>query len=222
MTVVVMNAWQILFKGGPMMWPILLLSITALAIGINKVIYVLSIEKKLLVEQQTFLNSLQAGKLKDTLRLCESKPGILAGILKAGVLRFGCSREVIRGSMDEVVDQEGEALKQNMPLLALIVNLSPLLGLLGTANAMAVVFHAVVVRSNVLNPLTAGELAGGIWQALLTTVAGLVVAILSLALHGICAARINAVIAHMERSAAQMVNILQQLAELKRGSEDIS
>ena len=216
MTVVVMSAWQIFFKGGPMMWPILLLSIVALAIGINRLMVLIPLEGRLSLERQTLLESLRQGNLKDTLRLCQEKSGLLAGVLKAGILKFGASRDLIKGAMEEVWDYEAPQLKKHMAILALIVNAAPLMGLLGTVNAMIVVFHAVQIRSNVLNPLTAGELASGIWQALLTTVAGLVVGILSFAMHGFCAGRVNAVVAGVEHAMAQMTNVLQQLAELKR------
>jgi biopolymer transport protein ExbB len=220
MNVVVMNAWQILVKGGPMMWPILLLSIMAMAIGINRLRILGVIERELASERNALLESLRQGGLKETLRLCEHKPGILSGILKAGILRFGSSRDVIKGAMEEVFDYEAARLKEQMDLLSLIINVAPLMGLLGTVNAMTVVFHAVVIRSNVLSPLTAGELASGIWQALLTTAAGLVVGILSFAVYGFCATRINAVVGYVGRFMTETTNVLQQLSELKRNASE--
>jgi len=216
MTVVVMNAWQILFKGGPMMWPILLLSIVALAIGIDRLVFLASAERGLSSEKETLLASLRQGNLKETLRLCEEGRGMLGAILKAGILKFGSSRELVKGSMEEVFDQTAGQLRKHMDVLALIVNAAPLMGLLGTVNAMVVVFHAVQIRSNVLNPLTAGELASGIWQALLTTAAGLLVGILSYAVHSFCAMRVNAAVSFIERSMTEMTNVLGQLSELKR------
>ena len=222
MTVAVMNAWQILFKGGPMMWPILFLSITALAIGINRLMVLSAAQRQLSIEKKALLGSLRQGRLKETMRLCEERQGLLAGILKEGILMFGSSRDLIKGVMEEVSDHEVARLKEHMGLLSLIVNAAPLMGLLGTVNAMTVVFHAVVIRSNVLNPLTAGELAMGIWQALLTTTAGLLVGILTLAVHGFCAVRINAVVSYVDRAMTEMTNILQQLSELKRASQERS
>lgn len=219
MNIVVMNAWQIVLKGGPMMWPILLLSITALAIGINRMMLLTKTERKLLVDKQILLESLRQGRLKDTMRLCESQDGILSGILREGILKFGSSRDLIKGSMEEIFEHETSKIKEHMGILSAIVNIAPLVGLLGTVNAMTVVFHAVVIRSNVLNPLTAGELATGIWQALLTTAAGLLVAILSYAVYTFCAMRINVIIVHIERLIVEMTNILQQLSELKDAGE---
>jgi biopolymer transport protein ExbB len=215
MTVIVVNAWQIFFKGGPMMWLLLLLSIAAMAIGINRLIMLAKAERNLSKDNEALLESLRQGRLKDTMRLCEERPGFCSSILKAGIQKFGSSRDLIKGSMEEVLEYEVGKLKEHMGTLSLIINLAPLLGLVGTVNALTIVFHAVVVRSNVLNPLTAGDLATGIWQALLTTSAGLVVGLLSFAVHGLCAARINALISYLERSITRMTNTLMQLSELK-------
>ena len=214
MTVIVSNAWQVFLKGGPMMWPILLLSVVALAIGINRLMFLSLGERKLSRAKKILLDSLRQGHLKETLRLCEENPEMLGRILKPGILKFGSSREVMKGVMEEVLGYEALRIKEHLDILSLIVNLAPLMGLLGTVNAMAVVFHTVVVRSNVLNPLLAGELASGIWQALLTTSAGLAVGILSFTCHAFCSMRVNAMIVDLERSIVEMNNVLQQLAEL--------
>ena len=70
MNVDVMSAWQILFKGGPMMWPILLLSTIAMAIGINRLSVLANIERSLISERDRVLASLRQGHLKETLKLC--------------------------------------------------------------------------------------------------------------------------------------------------------
>ncbi len=220
MTVVVMNAWQVFIKGGPMMWPLLVLSVVAMAIGINRLMVLAAVERRLLTEKQALLASLRQGQLKETLRLCETHPGLLARILKSGLLKFGSSRDLIKGMMEETFGYEFERLTQHMNTLGIIVNIAPLLGLLGTINAMTVVFHAVQIRSNALSPLTAAELASGIWQALLTTAAGLVVAIFSYTIYGFCAARINLVASYLNRSMTEMTNVLQQIAELQSGQEE--
>lgn len=219
MNVVIMNAWQVLFKAGPMIWPILFLSVLSMSIVFARVRAIAKIEEGLVKDTEVFLSSLREGKLKETIRLCEERQGILGGVVKAGVLKFGTSRDLIKGAMEESFDHRVGEIKAQMGILSMIVNLAPLLGLIGTVNAMTVVFHAVVARSNVLSPLTAGELASGIWQALLTTAAGLMVGTMSYLAYGFCAARINAVISQVEYSIIQVVNILQQLFELRDGGE---
>ena len=220
MTVIVLNAWQIFFRGGPMMWPILLLSIVAVTIGINRFMAMGALERRMKLDKKLLIESLQQGKLKDTVRLCDEQSRVLSKILKAGIIHFGASRDLMKAAMEEEVELRAAQLKEQMQILTFIINAAPLLGLLGTINAMAVVFHAVQVRSNVLSPLTAGELASGIWQALLTTSAGLVVAILSYGIYTICSMRINAALNFIGFFVLETTTILQQLAQLKKASTE--
>lgn len=218
MMVVVFNLWQLILKGGPMMWPIILLSIVALAIGMERTAFLSSIEKQLKDQRNALIRSLQQEGIKKTLSLCESSTGPLSRILKAAILKFGNSPEVIKTAMEEVFSYEAYRLKERMGLLSFIINASVLIGLLGTVIGLAVVFHAVQLRSNVLNPLSVGELSVGIWQALFSTIAGLMVCILSYSIYSFCNSRINNIIADLQISMASATNILVQLAELKEPS----
>lgn len=218
MMVVVFNLWQLILKGGPMMWPIILLSIVALAIGMERTAFLSSIEKQLKDQRNALIRSLQQEGIKKTLSLCESSTGPLSRILKAAILKFGNSPEVIKTAMEEVFSYEAYRLKERMGLLSFIINASVLIGLLGTVIGLAVVFHAVQLRSNILNPLSVGELSVGIWQALFSTIAGLMVCILSYSIYSFCNSRINNIIADLQISMASATNILVQLAELKEPS----
>ena len=213
MNVIVLNAWQLFFKGGPMMWPIFILSILAVGIGINRIMFLISLERRLIQEKVAIIESLHQGRLKETMRLCENLSGPVARMAKAGIVRFGASIELLKGVMAEEADYQAQKLMQFLGVLSIIVNVAPLLGLLGTVNSMAVVFHAVQIRSNALSPLTAGELASGIWQALLTTSSGLIVGIISYVIYSLCAMRINKIIVYMNHANIEMANILQQLSE---------
>ncbi len=215
MNVVMMNAGQILFKGGPMMWPILFLSILATAIAINRIMFLSREEKTFTQQHKLLLESLRKGNLKDTLKMCEANEGVVASLIKSGIIRSGSSTELIRLAMDEVWDHQKMRFNSFMSILGMIVNVAPLLGLLGTVNAMTVVFHASVIRSNVLNPVTAGELATGIWQALLTTTAGLVVGIFGYVMYTFCVARINVYTTWVNHLMVETVYVLASLKELK-------
>lgn len=220
MSVDIFNAWQLFFKGGPMMWPILMLSIVAVGVGVDRIIFLIAMERRLTREKLSILESLRRGKIKETLHLCEELSGPIACMCKAGIVRFGATMELLKGVMAEEADYQVRRLTQFMGVLVMIVNVVPLLGLLGTVNAMSVVFHAVQVRSNVLSPVTAGELSTGIWQALLATTAGLVVGIISYVVYYFCALRINHLTAYMEHANIEMVNVLQQLSESSKVAYD--
>ena len=201
-----------------MMWPILLLSIVATAIAIDRMFFLQKVEKVFVLHRELLLASLRRGNLKESLKLCEANTGLAPLIIKAAIIRSGSSPEYIRLSMEEVREHQAIGLTGYMPMLGMIVNLAPLLGLLGTVNSMTVVFHASVVRSNVLNPVTAGELATGVWQALITTTAGLVVGIFSYTIYSFCNARMTVYSAWSDHLIVETLQVMTSLKELKQAT----
>jgi biopolymer transport protein ExbB len=220
MMVVVFNLWQLILKGGPMMWPIILLSVIALAIGMERFFYLSATERILKGQKVNLLRSLQQDTIKNTLSLCEASPSVLSRILRAAILKFGHSSEIIKTAMEEVFVYEAHQLRERMGILSFIINTSVLIGVLGTVIGLALVFHSVQMRSNVLNSLSVGEMSVGIWQALFSTIAGLMVCILSYSIYSFCNSRINNIIADLRMSMTSTVHVLVQLAELKEPSAE--
>ena len=97
-----------------------------------------------------------------------------------------------------------------MPILSTIAHITPLLGLLGTVVGMVRCFQVIQEKSTSLNPVSPGDLAGGIWQALVTTVAGLAVAIPAYVAYNYLINKVDGFVLEMERSATDLVNILTQ------------
>ncbi len=221
MNVVIINALQIIVKGGPMMWPILLLSIISTAIVIERLIFLRKAEKTLIQQREILMQSLRKGEIKEALKLCESHAGPIPMVMKTALLHFSSSTELIKLSMQEVGERQKLFVRGSLPILGMIINIAPLLGLLGTVNSMTVVFHASVVRSNVLNPVSAGELATGVWQALLTTTGGLVVGIFSYVLYSFINARVLVYFTWLEQWMAEVLYVISSLKEMKQtGSQD--
>ena len=214
MMVVIFNLWQLILKGGPMMWPIILLSVVALAVGMERIFFLSSIEKLLKAHKKNLMRSLQQESIRHTLTLCESYPGPFSRIFRAAILKFGNTSEIIQTAMEEIFIYEVHRLKERMQILSFVINASILIGLLGTVIGLTVVFHSISIRSNALNALSVGDMAIGIWQALFSTIAGLVVCILSFSMYSFCISRINNIIADLQITMAQIVHILVQLAEL--------
>ena len=220
MMVVIFNLWQLILKGGPMMWPIILLSIVALAVGMERFVYLSSMEKLLKLHKSNLMRSLGQESIKQTLGACESYQSPFSRIFKAAILKFGNSSEVIKTAMEEVFVYEVHRLKERMNILAFVINASVLLGLLGTVIGLTVVFHSIQARANVLNPLSVGDMSIGIWHALFSNIAGLMVCILSYSIYSFCSSRINDMIADLQISMAQVLYTLVQLAQLNEPSED--
>jgi len=152
-------------------------------------------------------------RLREAAEICEKNPSPVAKILKAGLLKYGCSREEIKEAIEDVSELEIPNLERRFTALATIAHISTLLGLLGTVTGMCGSFHTIEQRANAMNPVTPGDIAGGIWESLLTTVAGLVVAIPAFVAYNYLVSQVNNFVLEMEKAGTEIVNLLCHLAE---------
>ncbi|GAG22375.1 unnamed protein product, partial [marine sediment metagenome] len=99
-------------------------------------------------------------------------------------------------------------LGKNLGVLATIAHIAPLLGLLGTVVGMLKAFQVIEGKAMSMVPVNPGDLAGGIWEALITTVAGLSVAIPTYVAYNYLVSRVDSFVLDMEKSATELVNLL--------------
>lgn len=195
------------------MWPILLCSVIAFAIVIERLIRLRAeqINTKSFMEQIS--KSLKRNKVMEALELCDRTGGPIANILKAGILKHDRPRHEIRESIEDASIHEVPRLERNLPVLATVAHVSPLLGLLGTVTGMVAAFQVIESKASALNPVNPGDLASGIWEALLTTVFGLCVAIPTYVAYNYLVSRVDGFVLDMERSATDLLNILGEKRE---------
>ncbi len=205
-----MSAWEFLVAGGPVMAPIVLCSLFALAIVIEKLIYFARIKGDPLEIQKTVFAFIGENKIKEAIAFCEESVSPIAKVLAAGLLKFGSSREEIKEALEDASQFELPKLERRLTALATIAQVSPLLGLLGTVVGMAACFHTIQVRAVSMNPATPGDLSGGIWEALITTMAGLMVAIPSYIAYNYLVDKTNKIILDMEQNATELFHRLSQ------------
>lgn len=205
-----MNTWELIVAGGPIMVPIILCSLFALTIIIEKLIYLSKIKKDPGSIQSHIFDLIKNNDIKGAIIACEENASPATNVIAAGLLKFGSSHEEIKTAMESASQFEIPKLEQRLTALATIAQVSPLLGLLGTILGMAACFHAIQVRSASMATITPGDLSGGIWEALIATVAGLVIGILAHIGYNYLISRINGIILEMERSATEMFNYLSQ------------
>lgn len=200
--------WEMMQKGGPIMWPIFLCSVIAFAIVIERLIYLhrQQIDTKTFMEQIS--KSLKRNRIMEAIDLCDRTPGPIAHIMKAGILKHDRARQEIREAVEDAAVHEVPRLEKNLPVLATVAHISPLLGLLGTVTGMVAAFQVIQSKSSSVNPVNPGDLAGGIWEALVTTVAGLCVAIPTFVAYNYLTSRVDGFVLDMERSATDLLNIL--------------
>ena len=200
--------WSVIVKGGPIMWPIIICSIWGLAIIIDKLIYLYRTS----VDTSSFLKKIfpvvKDHQIREALDICEANPIPIASILKSGILKYDYARKDIREAMEDASLYQIPRLEKNLAYLATIAHISPLLGLLGTVTGMVKSFQVIQMKATSFQPMIAGDLAGGIWEALLTTVVGLVVAIPAFFAYNYLVNRVNNIILHMEKNATELLDIL--------------
>lgn len=207
--------WEFMQKGGPIMWPILLCSIVSFAIVIERLVALRreQIDTKAFMEQ--IAKSLKRNKVMEALELCDRTGGPIAGILKAGILKHDRPRSEVREAIEDAGVHELPRLEKNLPVLATVAHIAPLLGLLGTVTGMVAAFGVIESKASATSPVNPGDLAGGISEALLTTVFGLCVAIPTFVAYNYLVSRVDGFVLDMERSATDLMNILSE-----RRSED--
>ncbi|MCH8080135.1 MAG: MotA/TolQ/ExbB proton channel family protein [Proteobacteria bacterium] len=206
-----------LFKaGGLLMWPILICSVISLAIIFERF---WSLQEKRIVPKHLVAQVWQWAKVGhlNNQRIRElSVASPLGRILAAGLVNRSHEREVMKESIEEVGRHVAHSLERFLNTLGTIASISPLLGLLGTVIGMIKVF-AVITTHGVGD---ASILAEGISEALLTTAAGLSVAIPTLMFHRYFRGKVDALVMTMEQESIKMVEVMQGLRENEYASHN--
>lgn len=191
--------------GGWLMWPILACSVVAMAIILER-LWSLRRRRVMppgLMAQVWQWQRDQALTPERIQALTQGSP--LGRLLSAGLVNRNHSREVMKEAINDVGRQVVAQLERYLNTLGTIASVSPLLGLLGTVFGMIDIF-TVIIDAGVGNP---GVLAGGISEALLTTAAGLTVAIPSLMFHRYFNGRVNQFALAMEEEALNLVEVIK-------------
>ena len=200
--------WDLIQKGGPVMYLIMILSVISLGVIIERM-YNLN---KARIDSQKFMddiiNSLKHNKIIESIEMCNKTPGPIAHIIKAGILKHDRSRLEIKEAIDEAAQLEIPRMEKHLPILATIAHIAPLLGLLGTVSGMIKAFQVIQNKAATMTPVNPGDLAAGIWESLLATLAGLLVAIPTYVAYNYLVNQVDSLAYDMERSATDLVNLL--------------
>jgi len=198
-------------QGGFFMHPILVLWIIGIAIGIAKIIALLRAgvnTKKFIAKLRT---SLKEGGVEEALNVCESTSGPVPSILHAGLSRAKEGIEHVEKAISNAASIEMAFLERGMVWLGFIIVVAPLLGFTGTVFGMIVAFDEIKAQ----NDISPSIVAGGISQALLTTLFGLIVAITIQLFYNWATARIDKLIIDMEEASIELVDTMYEMSDVK-------
>ena len=199
------NVYEVYSQGGAIMWPILAVSIVAVAITIERFFTL----RRATIDTREFMDGmrtiLRQNRVQEAIAVCDETDAPVSRILKAGLLKHNRRREDIREAMEDAGNLEIPRLERYMSALATCAQIAPLLGLLGTVAGMIKAFAQIHNKQGQVNP---SDLAEGISNALVTTVAGLTVAIPALVVYNYFQTRVNNLVLEMEISSSELIELL--------------
>lgn len=200
------DVFEFLGKGGWLMVPIGLCSIIALGFFLER-LWSLQVSKVMPTRFLEVIGKLLREKrFEQAEAMCQGNDSHIAAVLEAGIRYAGRDRSVVKEVMEEVGQREVHYMERFVGALGSIATIAPLLGLLGTVTGMISVFQRVVNQTAAGQTADAGALANGIWEALITTAAGLTVAIPAYLAYRYVESKID-------RYAVEMADVSLRLAE---------
>ncbi|MEX0599339.1 MAG: MotA/TolQ/ExbB proton channel family protein [Rhodothermales bacterium] len=208
---------ETLVLGGWIMLPIFLLSILAIFLFVERLATIRKAKTDPNAITQRIRDYVQAGDVRGAMGYCESQDKPVTRLLRHGLERLGRPISEIQDAVQAQGKHEAFELEKRTDLLASIAGIAPMLGFLGTVTGMIQAFQEIQNLQGNVNP---SVLAGGIWEALLTTAAGLVVGILAFFFYNFLLTRIKRLINDMERTATDFIDLLQAPAPQRSRSEE--
>ena len=199
------NSIAYMAKGGIVMVPIVFCSFLALAVFIERL---LTLKREKVIPAPLFdeiKRLILQGKAAEALERCQTNGSSLARIISVGIKNHGRPREAVKEALEEVGRREVALLDKYTGIMGTIANIAPLLGLLGTVSGMIKAFN-VISAAGVGDPAV---LAGGISEALITTAAGLTVAIPTFVAYKYLLSRADTLVIEMEEYSTELVEMLK-------------
>lgn len=201
-----MNLFSMFLKGGIIMWPILLCSVVGLAVVIDRYIVI----RKARINVPAFMVRIRGFiKKKDisgAISYCMEEKSPIANVVRKGLKKYKLGHERVKESIENAGNQEISKLEKGLSILASVAGIAPLLGFLGTVTGMITAFMTIQDLQGSVGP---SDLAGGIWEALITTAFGLFVGIPALALYNYFLSAVKKLVGEIEMVANDVVDVIQ-------------
>lgn len=206
-TAIPTDLFDTVLAGGPLMIPIGLCSIIALAFGVERLVM---LRRRRVIPKDfvtRFLRHLEQGELdrRTALELCEDNRSPVAEVFAHGVRKWGKPSVEVEQAIIDGGERQVSYLRKHLRILNAVATISPLLGLLGTVIGMIMCFNQIATSSAMGK---SEQLAGGIGVALITTAGGLAVAIPALILYMYLAGRIDSLVMEMDSLSQKVVNLI--------------
>ncbi|MDY0342833.1 MAG: MotA/TolQ/ExbB proton channel family protein [Lentimicrobium sp.] len=204
-----LSIWELSLKGGWIMVPLALMSVFAIYIFIERYIVI----NRAAQEENNFMNNIRDfihnGRIDSALSLCKNNHTPIARMIEKGISRIGKPLNDINAAIENVGKLEVSKLEKNLAGVATVAGAAPMLGFLGTVIGMVKAFYDMSMAGNNVD---IALLSGGIYQAMITTVAGLIVGIIAYICYNILVARVEKVVFILEARATEFMDLLHEPA----------
>jgi biopolymer transport protein ExbB len=200
-----MRLLDLYLKGGLIMHLITISLIVMIYVTIEKILVI----KRARANVRDFIASIKGlirtGNVPEIIDYCNSHNTPISRIFKQGLLKLGFGDERVREAIEMAGRSEVFMLEKRLSILATIAGIAPLLGFLGTVTGMINAFMTIQSLGGIVSP---SDLAGGIWEALLTTAYGLIVGIPAYGLYNYFVTKINRLVHEIENATFEFIDIL--------------
>jgi biopolymer transport protein ExbB len=205
------SIWQLIVDGGwYIMGPLGIMSLIAIYIIIERSMAI----RRALREEKDFMNKIRdyihEGKIDSARNLCAQSTSPISRMLDKGISRIGKPLKDIEVSIENAGKLEIYQLEKGLSVLATIAGAAPMIGFLGTVIGMIVTFHTMKISGA---GVEISQLSGGIMQAMVTTVAGLVIGIIAYVAYNTLVARVSKVVQNMEATTIAFMDVLESPAK---------
>jgi len=204
--------FDIVFSGGwvgvAIMVLIILVSVAALALALEQLV---TLRARVLMPPglgENVQRALEAGHLKGAFQACEAQPSFLAFLVRTSLAEAESGWTAVEKALEDATAEQTARLMRRVEYLAVIGNIAPMLGLLGTVVGLTFAFHEVASTQGVAR---AADLADGIYHALVSTVAGLIVAIPSMAMYAALRNRVDQLAAEAAYAALHALGPVKRI-----------
>ncbi len=201
-----MDLFEIFLKGGLIIWFILATSILGMAVVIDRVIVIRRAKINVPAFMIRLRGLIKKNDISGAVSVCMQEKSPIANIIRKGLKKYKFGHNRVKESIENAGKQEVNKLEKGLSILATIAGVAPLLGFLGTVTGMISAFMTIEDLAGSANP---SDLAGGIWEALLTTAFGLIVGIPAFAFYNYFVNGVKKLVGDMETVANDVVDTLQ-------------
>jgi biopolymer transport protein ExbB len=200
-----LSLWDMLLKGGPIMIPILILSLIAVYVFIERFLVIQAASKL----DSNFMNNIKDlihnGNVDAAYTLCKNSNSSQARVIAKGISRIGKPYQEIENAMESAGKLETNRLEKNLSILSIVAGIAPMFGFIGTIMGVIKIFYNISLADNI----SIGLISGGLYEKMITSAAGLVVGVIAFVFYHWINMMIDRLLNNIESNAVEFVEIIQ-------------